>query len=100
MLNVCPVVSSQYLVSVPLRMFRLWAFMGMMAQVRAAHGRASSADVYLTCANIRSVVWDLSMDSWLLTTFEFASKPVWYVFATFIWPVCRTSKQNHAVACC
>lgn len=25
----------QYLVSVPLRMFRLWAFMGMMAQVRS-----------------------------------------------------------------
>lgn len=24
----------QYLVSVPLKMFRLWAFMGMMAQVR------------------------------------------------------------------
>lgn len=30
----------QYLVSVPLRMFRLWAFMGMMAQVRAAHEAA------------------------------------------------------------
>lgn len=25
----------QYLVSVPLKMFRLWAFMGMMAQVRS-----------------------------------------------------------------
>lgn len=27
----------QYLVSVPLKMFRLWAFMGMMAQVRPSH---------------------------------------------------------------
>lgn len=30
-------MSRQYLVSVPLRMLRLWAFMGMMAQVRPAH---------------------------------------------------------------
>ncbi len=30
----CFISPCQYLVSVPLRMFRLWAFMGMMAQVR------------------------------------------------------------------
>lgn len=31
----------QYLVSVPLKMFRLWAFMGMMAQVRLSESTIS-----------------------------------------------------------
>ena len=37
-----PLTPTQYLVSIPLRMFRLWAFTGMMAQVSTPRGLASS----------------------------------------------------------
>lgn len=42
----------QYLVSVPLKMFRLWAFLGMMSQVRLVDGillNKSQADVFSSC---------------------------------------------------
>lgn len=37
----------QYLVSIPLKMFRLWAFMGMMAQVRHSSVRPSPLHISL-----------------------------------------------------
>lgn len=43
LLNMIFVSLCQYLVSVPLRMFRLWAFMGMMAQVRPKQKKFTKA---------------------------------------------------------
>jgi len=42
----------EYLVSVPLKTFKIWAFMGMMGQVRASRVRFA----YIDCANIDSIV--------------------------------------------
>lgn len=47
----CCFVSYQYLVSVPLRMFRLWAFMGMMAQVRQAQNSITNP-----CCSVESLI--------------------------------------------
>lgn len=42
MLTPIPPPTHQYLVSIPLRMFRLWAFTGMMAQVSTPGPHLSS----------------------------------------------------------
>lgn len=46
----------QYLVSIPLRMFRLWAFTGMMAQVSPPCGHLAPSHLPLPCTGTPSPV--------------------------------------------
>lgn len=83
----------QYLVSVPLKMFRPWAFMGMMAQVR--HTEPSITFSLLCC--MQNTLWPLTFN---LSRFLWRGLWVVFLMETMATPQCGSHSSLASLSLC